>query len=156
MERHKALAIPVQTFPGQSGHRDRIVEANHVDTRYVTVGAHRWNIVADPVKNEVYTGVSGANEGAVLEGGRYNRVITDIPVGQSPQGMALGLPTHTLLVNDSVSNQVTVVGTRTNRVTQTLPTGRQPQGLAMDTKTGTAYVVNQASVSVTVLIAQHQ
>ncbi len=114
----------------------------------VPVGPHPWNVLADPVSNTIYVGVSGAAKVAVIYN---NRVIKDIPVGQSPHGLALDLPKHEVFVNDSVSNQVTLINTRTNNVTQTLPVGTQPQGVAVNTHTGTAYVVNQASQTVTVL-----
>lgn len=114
----------------------------------VPVGPHPWNVIADPVNDTVYVGVSGAAQVAVLHN---NQVIKDIPVGQSPHGMALDLPKHEIFVNDSVSDQVSLINTRTNKVTQTLRVGIQPQGVAINTHTGTAYVVNQGSQTVTVL-----
>ncbi|WP_020375135.1 YncE family protein [Sulfobacillus thermosulfidooxidans] len=114
----------------------------------IPVGPHPWNLIADPVNNETYVGVSGAHEVAVLA---HNHVVQDITVGQSPHGLALDLPAHRLFVNDSLSNAVSVVNTRTNQVVQTLPTGQQPQGVSVDSHTGTVYIMNQASQTATIL-----
>ena len=63
----------------------------------------------------------------------------------------LGETFTTLFVNDSGSNQVTVIDTKDNQVLATLPTGVQPQGVGIDEKTGYAYVSNQGSATVTVV-----
>ncbi len=134
-----------------NSHGDSVTVINGKTFQVVTtvpVGPHPWNIVANVANDQVYTGVSGANEVAVLQ---QNRVTKDIPVGQSPHGIALDGPLHRLLVNDSLSNQVSIIDTQQNRLVQTLPTGRQPQGITVNERTGTAFAVNQASQSVTVL-----
>ncbi len=114
----------------------------------VTVGPHPWNVIADPQNGLVYVGVSAANEVAVLQ---HNRVVDDIPVGDSPHGVVIDYRNHTLLVNNSISDTVSVINTSSNEVTQTISVGTQPQGISVDQHTGEAYVVNQASATVTVL-----
>lgn len=113
------------------------------------VGPHPWNIIANPASDVVYTGVSGAHEVAMIQ---HERVVKDIGVGNSPHGLAWDPRLHRLFVNDSLSNQVSIINTRTNQVQQTLPTGNQPQGIAVNEHTGTAYAINQAGASATVLV----
>lgn len=117
-----------------------------VDT--VVVGPHPWNVIADPYNDTVYTGVSGANEVAVIKGGSVTGYIA---VGASPHGEALDAKRGYLFVNNSASNNVTVINSNKNRVLQTIPVGLQPQGISVNPRNGTAYVVDQASASVTVL-----
>lgn len=114
----------------------------------VVVGPHPWNVLADPVTDTTYVGVSGAHAVAVLAD---QRVIQDIGVGQSPHGLALDLAHHQLWVNNSASNTVTLINTQTNTVSQTLPVGVDPQGVTVNPVTQTAYVVNQGSDSVSVV-----
>jgi YVTN family beta-propeller protein len=121
---------------------------NFTVEKTLPVGPHPWNIIANPSTHTVYTGVSGANEVAMIQ---HQRVVKDIGVGHSPHGIALDRQTHRLFVNDSLSNEVSIINTRTNQVQQTLPTGKQPQGIAVNKHTGTVYAINQAGQSATVL-----
>lgn len=126
----------------------------HTDKTIATipVGPHPWNLTVVPKNNSVYVGVSGDNKVAVIRG---IHVFKDIPVGQSPHGLAWSRKTSTLFVNNSVSNTVSLINTRTNSVVQTLTVGKQPQGISVDQKNGVAYTVNQASATVTVLKPQN-
>lgn len=114
----------------------------------ITVGPHPWNLVAVPSTNQVYVGVSAANAVAVIRG---MHVIKDIAVGNSPHGVAWDKNNRMLFVNNSLSNNVSLINTVQNMVTQTIPVGTQPQGISINPVTGWAYTVNQASQTVTVL-----
>ena len=107
----------------------------------ITVGPHPWNLAVTQ-SGAVYVGVQSAGEVAVIKDGR---VVKDIPVRTSPHGVAYDPVRKVVLVNNSGSNNVSVISTETNSVVQTVDVGIQPQGIAIDPLTGDAYVANQGS-----------
>ncbi len=116
--------------------------------RTVIVGPHPWNILVNPLTHRAYTGVSDANDVAVLAD---NSPVQHFAVGKSPHGLALDLTRQLLFVDNSGSNTVSVIDVKTNAVIQTVPVGKQPQGVSVDQQTGDVYVANQGDNTVTVL-----
>ena len=111
----------------------------------IYVGSHPWWVQPDPQNGQIYAGLAGANAVAVV---KHGRLAMDIPAGVSPHGLGLDPRMHELLVNDSGSNQVTVIDTKSDTVVATLPTGTQPQGVGIDLKSKTAYIANQGSATI--------
>ncbi len=112
----------------------------------IYVGPHPWWVLPDLQNGQIYAGLAGANAVAVVKQGK---LAMEIPAGVSPHGLALDPRTHELLVDDSGSNQLTVISTKSDTVVETLPTGIQPQGVGVDLKSKKAFIANQGSAAIT-------
>src|SRR5258708_1369546 len=80
-----------------------------------------------------------------------NTTSKTIPVGNSPDAVAVNATTNTIYVANSHSNSVSVIDGATNTVTATIAVGTLPKGVAVDPATNTVYVTNAGSNSVSVI-----
>jgi len=67
---------------------------------------------------------------AVIDGEQL-ALITLIPVGQRPWGIALTADGQKLYTANGISNDVSVIDTATNKVTGTIKAGDGPWGVAL-------------------------
>ena len=67
---------------------------------------------------------------AVIDGEQL-ALITLIPVGQRPWGIALTADGQKLYTANGISNDVSVIDTATNKVTGTIKAGDRPWGVAL-------------------------
>ena len=77
--------------------------------------------------------------------------IAEIPVGQSPSGLAVTPDGKLLLSADRDSNQVSVIDIDSRKVIATVKTGERPFGVTIDAEGRRAYTANVASDDVTVI-----
>ena len=82
-----------------------------------------------------------------------NTVTATIPVGNSPEGVAVSPDTSKVYVANQRSNNVSVIDTATNKVTATIPVGSEPGGVAVTPDGSTVYVANFLSNNVSVIAA---
>ena len=80
-------------------------------------------------------------------------VTATIPVGNSPQGVAVAPSTHIAYVANATDNTVSVIDEATNTVTATIPVGSDPDGVAVDPAAGIVYVTNVKGDTVSVIDA---
>jgi YVTN family beta-propeller protein len=79
------------------------------------------------------------------------KVISSIPVGRMPRGIALSPSGHQLYVSNAWSDTVSVIDTAGMQVVQTLPTGPEPSGVVSDSSNTTLYVANRLSGDISVV-----
>ncbi|HEY6536163.1 MAG TPA: YncE family protein, partial [Candidatus Nitrosocosmicus sp.] len=78
-------------------------------------------------------------------------VISIIPVGHFPQGVAYDSAAGRVYVTNAASNTLSVISTSTNKVIVTIPVGSNPYGVAYDSAAGRVYVVNGGSNTLSVI-----
>jgi len=110
-------------------------------TKVVLLGATVCGLVSSGV------GVS------LSRGLRGSFVVRSVPVGKTPQALAVDPNTGRVFVANGDSNTVSVLDARTGAVIRTTPVGQTPQAVAVDRVTGRAFVVNSSSNTVSVLAA---
>ena len=76
-----------------------------------------------------------------------------IPVGSSPQGIALDSGSGDLYVTDGGSNNVTIISTATNQPVGAILVGSWPDDAIYDSRTNAVYVANSGSNTVSVIDA---
>jgi len=76
---------------------------------------------------------------------------TTIPLGSSPQGVAVDPSTDMVYVANSSSYTVSVIDGATNTVTATIDVGSDPIGVAVDSSTDTVYAANANSDTVSAI-----
>ncbi len=87
-----------------------------------------------------------------LEKAWADSVITTIPVGNYPIGVAYDSHDGRVYVTNYVSRSISVIDTSTNTVNVTdIPVGSELQGIAYDSQDGRVYVTNSNSNSVSVI-----
>jgi len=77
-------------------------------------------------------------------------IITTIPVGSSPDGVAVS-PTGKVYVTNNGDNTISVIDTATNTVTATVLVGSNPDGVAVNPTGTKVYVTNANSDTVSVI-----
>ena len=87
---------------------------------------------------------------SVIDTATY-KVVTTIPVGQYPAGVAITPNGAFAYVANFNSNNVSVIDTATNTVTATVTVGTNPLGVAITPNGAFAYVTNFASNAVSVI-----
>ena len=80
-----------------------------------------------------------------------SKVISQVPVGRMPRGIALSPDGRQLYITNAWSDTVSVIDTATLHVVQTLPTGYEPSGVVSDRGNTTLYVANRLSGDVSVI-----
>jgi YVTN family beta-propeller protein len=74
-----------------------------------------------------------------------------IPVGNTPEGVAVNAVTNTIYVANELSNTVSVIDGATNAVTATVGVGTSPNGIAVNPTTDLIYVANNGAGTVSVI-----
>ncbi len=98
----------------------------------------------------MYVADSAENAVSVLDGAT-NAVTATVPVGLSPEGIAVDPLTDTVYVADSMADTISLVGGATDTVTETLRVGADPVAVAVDPATDTVYVANYLGGTVAVI-----
>lgn len=78
-------------------------------------------------------------------------VITSVPVGSSPQRLAVNPTTNRVYVSNNGSNTVSVIDGTNNTSIATTPVGSKPMGVAVNPTTNRIYVANQGSNNLSVI-----
>ena len=100
--------------------------------------------------NYVYVANNQANTVSVINTSS-NLVVTTIPVGTNPWGVAVNQAGSFVYITNQGSNNVSVISTSTNTVTATIPVGIAPSGIAFAPNGQTAYVAKSGSNSISVI-----
>ena len=82
---------------------------------------------------------------------RSGKVVTSIPVGRIPRGLAQSPDGSRLYVTNAWSDSVSVIDTTKREVVETLPTGFEPSGVVIDRPGTTLYVANRLSDDISVI-----
>jgi len=93
---------------------------------------------------------SGSNTVSVIDTAT-NTVVSTIPVGISPGGVAVTPDGSKVYVTNFLSNTVSVIATATNTVVSTIPVGTDPAGVAVTPDGSKVYVTNFLSNTVSVI-----
>ncbi len=91
--------------------------------------------------------------GPSVGGSNVPEVVGTVPVGSSPEAIALDAANNTVFVANAGSNNVSAVSATTDRLVATIPVGGHPDALAFDSNDSEVFVANYASDSVTVFNA---
>lgn len=97
-----------------------------------------------------YVANSGSSSVSVIDT-VSNTVVATIPVGSSPQGVAITPNGAFVYVANSGSNNVSVIATASNAVVTAIPVTGFPTGVAITPDGAFAYVTDQLSASVSVI-----
>jgi YVTN family beta-propeller protein len=117
----------------------------------IQVGSSPEEIAFTPGDTYAYVTNSGSGTVSVINtaGGI---VVYTIPVGSSPQGIAISPASpHYAYVTNSGSGTVSVIDTSTDQVVNTIPVGSSPTGVAIGPDGAYAYVVNEGDGTVSVI-----
>src|SRR5205823_4759254 len=74
-----------------------------------------------------------------------NIVIASVPVGSSPEGLAITPDNSSVYVANTLDNSVSVIDTRTSKVTTTVPLQGHPSQIAITPDGAFAYVAEPGS-----------
>ena len=78
-------------------------------------------------------------------------VVSTIPVGTNPVGIAFNPYNGNMYVTNSASNDISVIDIRTNIIIETIPVGKGPVDLAFNPYNGDMYVDNSVTNSTPVI-----
>ena len=95
---------------------------------------------------------AGSDSVSVIDIDR-NVVVATIPVGVSPQGVAVNATGTRIYAANAGGNSVSVIHGASNSVVATLPVGVEPSGIAVNSAGTRVYVANAMSNNVTVIDA---
>jgi YVTN family beta-propeller protein len=149
---------------------------NRVVTQRLQVGSGPLGIAAHPVKSEIYVAdwyahkiavlawrtvpviegdvhMGGSGDDAVISARNAEVLleVAQIPVGQSPSGLAVTPDGKWLLSADRDSNQVSVIDIESRKVIAAVPVGERPFGITVSPDGTSAYTANVGSDDVTVI-----
>ncbi|HYL67470.1 MAG TPA: fibronectin type III domain-containing protein [Nitrosopumilaceae archaeon] len=104
-----------------------------------TIGASNpFRLAVNPITNQIYLTDSS---GLVVIDGATNSVVSTIPLGGQPWGVAVNTNTNKIYVTNRGSNSVFVIDGSTNKVTNTISLGNYlPMYLAVNPSTNKIYV----------------
>ena len=91
------------------------------------------------VHNRMYVTNFAAASVSVIDT-NTNTVVSTIPVGSVPRGIAFDPVHDRMYVSNQGSNTVSVINTNTNTVVSTIPVGSSPYGIAFDPVHNRMYV----------------
>jgi YVTN family beta-propeller protein len=78
-------------------------------------------------------------------------VVQPVPVGNSPQAVAIDSSRDLAIVTNAADNTVSIVDINTGNVTTTIPVGISPQGVAVSPRAGRVVVANTGSGTASIL-----
>jgi YVTN family beta-propeller protein len=117
--------------------------------RTLQVGANPTNLVANPVRNEIYVVSTQSGTVSVIDA-EANRVAATIPVHRLPTFMAVDPTGHRAYVANSGSNTVSVLDLDRRREIAVAGTGEQPSVDRISPDGRSLVVSNRASGSVSI------
>jgi YVTN family beta-propeller protein len=79
------------------------------------------------------------------------KVVTVVPLGRAPRGIALSPDASQIYVTNSTDDTVSVIDAARLKATRTLPTGFEPAGVVTDRTGATLYVANRLSGDISVI-----
>ena len=164
---HRSLSL---TLP-ISGFVKRVAVDSSTHKVYAAGGQNLWEIDATPTKVASFTDPTGTSAVAVnpathkvyvtndsttagvlsVVDDSTNLVTATVPVGKSPDGVAVDTSTNVIYVSNRLDNTVSIIDGTTNTVIATVPAGLSPAAIAVDSATHTAYVINALSATVSVI-----
>ena len=103
-----------------------------------------------PVTQHAYVGNYGNNTVAVIDTATQT-VISTVPVGSYPRGVAVAPDGQYAYVTNANDNSVSVIDTGTETVVNTIPVGSYPIGVAVTPDSQYAYVANLHGNTVSVI-----
>jgi len=95
---------------------------------------------------------AGSDNVSVIDIDR-NVVVATVPVGSSPQGVAVNTMGTRIYVGNAGSNSVSVIDAASNSIIATIPVGSEPSGVAVNAAGTRVYVANDLSNNVSVIDA---
>src|SRR5450755_713016 len=109
-------------------------------------------VAANPATHTVYVTNNSTTAGVLsVVDDSTNLVTATVPVGKSPDGVAVDTSANVIYVSNRLDNTVSIIDGTTNTVTATVPAGLSPAAIAVDSATHTAYVINTLSATVSVI-----
>jgi len=136
------MEIRVKKLRNYSALVPRAINSSWLALLLVTVSA-----IAAEAAPFAYVANTGSNTVSVINTATLV-VVTEVPVGISPRGVAVSPSGDYVLVTNSLSANVSVIDTATNTVVNTVPVGDGPTGVAFMHCCDTAYVTNESSANV--------
>lgn len=107
-------------------------------------------MTADATANRVYITDTPRNQLVIIDGAT-NSIVTTVPVGNRPQGVAVNASTQRVYVTNINDDTVSVVDSTSNTVIATIPVGIDPFGVAVNETTNRIYVANNGSNDVSII-----
>jgi YVTN family beta-propeller protein len=102
-------------------------------------------------RNMVYVANRDLNSTAVIDG-KTNKVVANVTVGYSPEGVAVNPVTDRVYVANSGSNGISIIDGKTNKVVDNITGGGiSPKAVAVNPETNMVYVANSGSYTVSVI-----
>src|SRR5215831_15200415 len=120
----------------------------------IPVTANPRRIIADAATHLVYlthSTASGVQGVVTVINGSTNSVITTIPVGNNPVGLAANFFIGEVYVTNGGSNSVSVISTATNSVIATIPVGTGPSSPTSNDILKKLYVPSNTDGTVTAI-----
>lgn len=136
--------------PAIVGPAQAVVHASDSDE---TDYASPLELLVSPDGARIYVLCQQTEEIRVLDSGNYS-VITRIPVGRVPRGMALSRTGDKLFVTNSWDDTVSVIDTHSLTVIANWHAGAEPSGVVEDQAEKHLFVANRISDDISVLNAQ--
>jgi len=113
----------------------------------VKIGGDPYDSVSNTAGSRLYVANSYTNDVSVIDPQSMS-IVTTIPVGMRPKGVALDEKAHRLYVSNSEGDNLSVVDTETNQMTAAIPLGMIPSALLANESAGRVYVANASTDSV--------
>ncbi len=104
----------------------------------------------NPISNRIYVVNQNSNNVTVIDG-QNNSVVTHLPVGHSPDAVAVNSRTNKIYVVNFNDSRVSVIDGASNTNTATVPVGRYPVSVTVDPVSDMIYVANYNDGTVTVI-----
>jgi YVTN family beta-propeller protein len=109
-----------------------------------------YSLTASPVDTYAYIPNYNANNVSVIKT-TDNTLVTTIPVGTNPWGVAVQQGGSRVYITNLHSNNVSVIDTTTNTVSATIPVDAAPRGVTVRQQDGRVYVANYTGNTVSVI-----
>ena len=91
-------------------------------------------LILDAPRKRLFLSTGRGGTVAVISLEGEPKLVTEIPVGARPWGMALSRDGKWLFTANGSSNDVTIVDTTTLQVVKKVPVGKSPWGVVLDSR----------------------